>query len=126
MLERNPAYNYGTSLKCQNAIVFKNCKDCTLSAFHVHNVYGVEAAVTVERCDRFNMIGLTILDCECPTSLLLKDVTTSRLSDCLIQSQPSKIRRVLLKVTGGHGNQLSGNMIGDPVEIDPKSVVESK
>ncbi len=115
--ERNPAYAYGTSLQCKNALLFQNCRDCTLSGLHIHNVYGVDAALKVEDCQRFNMTGLTILDCDC-IGLLMKNVANSRLSDCLIRHDGAAQREwISLRVVGGKGNLFASNWLGNVVEI---------
>jgi hypothetical protein len=123
--ERNPHYAYGTSLECKNALLFQNCRDCTLTGLHVHHVYGVEAAVTLESCRRFNVTGCTVLDCDC-TGMLLKDVTDSRLSGCLIRSDlKGEKPPPSLKVSGGRGNLFDGNLLGKPYEI-PKEAGTSQ
>ena len=119
--ERNPGYAYGTSLDCRNAILFQDCQDCTLTGLHVHNIYKMDAAVTIEKCHRFNMTNCSILDCE-GVGLLWKDVTSSRLSDCLIVSDlPRNKSAASLKVVGGKGNQIVDNLLSEPFEIPKDS-----
>ncbi|MCE9530389.1 MAG: right-handed parallel beta-helix repeat-containing protein [Planctomycetes bacterium] len=123
VFERNPGYSYGTSLQCKNALLFENCRDCTLNALHIHNVYGVDAAMTMTKCRRFNMTGLAILDCNC-IGLLLNDVSDSRLSDCLIRNDTEKGKEWLsLKVIGGKGNLFADNMTGHGAEVPKDSVI---
>jgi hypothetical protein len=115
--ERNPGYDYGTSLKCKNALLFESCRDCTLNALHIHNVYGVDAALALEKCQRFNITGLTILDCDC-IGLSMNNVSDSRLSDCLIRNDTeSKGKWLSLKVVGGKGNQFADNVTANGAEI---------
>lgn len=119
--ERNPGYAYGTSLDCKNAILFQDCQDCTLTGLHVHNVYKMDAAFTIENCRRFNVTNCSILDCE-GVSLLWKNVSNSRLSDCLIASDLPREKSVAsLKVVGGMGNQLVDNLLSEPYEIPKES-----
>ncbi len=109
--QRNPRYDYGNATTTKNAILFRNCKDCTLTGMHVQGIHGVPAAVFLEKCDRFNVTGCTILDCE-GIALKWKDMTNSRLSDCLIRNDlPEKNKAKLLVVEGGSGNQFADNMI---------------
>jgi hypothetical protein len=117
---RNPRYDYGDATTTKNAIVFRDCADCTLSGLHVHNVRGVPAAVMLERCNRFNVVGCTILDCE-GVGLLLKNVTNSRVSDCLIRNDlPGESQKPLV-AEGGSGNVFADNLVGGEAEIPPKS-----
>jgi Right handed beta helix region len=123
VFERNPGYNYGTSLNCKNAILFQDCQDCTLTGLHVHNIYKMDAAFTVENCKRFNMTNCSILDCE-GVGLFWKNVTNSRLSDCMIVSDlPRNKSQVSLRVVGGKGNQIVDNMLSERYEIDKESGV---
>jgi hypothetical protein len=115
--ERNPGYAYGTSLDCKNAIRFQDCQDCTLTGLHVHNIDKMDAAVAIENCRRFNITNCSILDCE-GVSLLWKEVSGSRLSDCLIVSDlPRNKSAASLKVVGGKGNQFVDNLLSEPYEI---------
>src|SRR5262249_11754098 len=115
--QRNPRYDYGDSTTTKNAILFRDCADCTLTGLHVHNVKNVPAAVSLERCRRFNVVGCTILDCQCD-GMHLKDVTYSRVSDCLIQNDlpvDGKAYRSFV-VEGGTGNLFANNLFGSGVE----------
>jgi len=116
-LDRNPRYNYGTSLEARNGLVFRNCADCTLTGLHVNGVYKTEAGVILENCRRMNVTGCTILDCE-NAGLLWKEVSDSRLSDCLIRNDLKADAPALsLKVVGGQGNMIVNNLLKTPSEI---------
>jgi hypothetical protein len=121
--ERNPGYDYGTSKSTVNAILFKNCRDCTLTGLHVQGVRGAEAAVVLDACSRFNLTASSILDCD-GIGLLLKQPRTCRVSDCLIQHNgPQKKPAVSLRVIGGAGNLFADNLLGDVADI-PKTAGE--
>ena len=115
VFDRNPRYHYGDGSESKNGIVFTNCSGCTVSANQIVGVQQSPAAVIARDCQRFNIIGNSILDCE-PCALLLENVSGSRVSDCLIDSshfqspggQPS------LKVVGGSGNMIVNNLLNDP------------
>jgi hypothetical protein len=120
--QRNPRYDYANSTTTKNAIVFRDCADCTLTGLHVYNVKGVPAAVQVERCSRLNVVGCTILDCECD-GMRLKDVSNSRVSDCLIRYDlpvAGKPPRAFV-VEGGKGNLFANNLFGEGVVIPGES-----
>jgi hypothetical protein len=123
VFERNPAYDYGTSLTTRNALLFDRCKDCTLSGLQIHEVRaGVPAALRLSECDRCNLVGLTILDCEC-TGLSLHQVTNSRVSDCLIQS---KDKQLTLEITGGKNLQVCDNLLQGNARIDAEALRKEK
>jgi hypothetical protein len=117
--ERNPAYDYGTSKETVNALLFKDCRDCTLTGLHVHGVRG-EAGLTLDGCSRFNVTGCSVLDCE-GVGLLLKDPRHCRVSDCLIRSD--KAEAVSLRVVGGSGNLFADNLLGNSAQV-PKEAGE--
>ncbi|MFO8012709.1 MAG: right-handed parallel beta-helix repeat-containing protein [Phycisphaerae bacterium] len=101
LLERAPSYQYGGH--AANGVLFRRCRDATITGLHVHGVTGGPAGVVLEGCRRVNVTGCTVLDCE-GAGLLLKDVADSRVSDCLIRhaGPPDGWKPVV--VTGGAGN----------------------
>ena len=119
--ERNPAYDYGTSKTTVNAILFENCRDCTLSGLHVHGVHTAPAAVALDRCSRINLTACTILDCD-GVGLLLNEPKNCRVSDCLIRHDgDEKKPRTSIRVVGGSGNLFADNSFGNGVEIPKES-----
>jgi hypothetical protein len=110
--QRNPRYDYGNSTTTKNAIVFRDCADCTLMGLHLQGIKGVPAALDLERCRRFNVVGCTILDCD-TVGLRLKDIFDSRVSDCLILNDvPEAKNAKAFEQEGGKGNLLSDNVLG--------------
>jgi len=118
--DRNPRYDYGDSLDARNSLVVRNCEDCTLSALHVTNVWREPAGLLIESCKRMNVTGCTILDCD-NVGLLLKDVTDSRVSDCLIRDDRSDARSDPLVLAGGKGNMVVNNLLGAAPRIAENS-----
>lgn len=112
-LDRNPAYAYGNSATTKNAVVFRNSRDCTISSLQVQGVHTAEAAMVVEDCDRFNINGCTILDND-NVGLLLRNVTRSRVSDCLIRDDREGATSTALKVIGGSDNTIENNSLDRP------------
>ncbi len=109
--DRNPLYNYGNSLDARNSLVVRNSEDCTLTGLHVTNVWREPAGLLLEGCKRMNVTNCTILDCD-NVGLLLKDVTNSRVSDCLIRDDRENAKSASLVVTGGQGNMVVHNLLG--------------
>jgi hypothetical protein len=101
-LDRNPRYDYGVAKSAKNQVVIRNSQDCTLTGMHISQVYDT-AAVTLENCNRFNVSGLSILDCD--LGLQLKNVSKSLFTGCLIDdSRPQSTSRKVL-IEGGVGNR---------------------
>ena len=109
--DRNPRYNYGNSLDAKNSVVIRNSEDCTLSGLHITNVWHDSAGLLIESCKRMNVTNCTILDCD-EIALLLKNVTDSRVSDCLIRDDRPNAKSISLAVVGGKDNMIVSNLLG--------------
>lgn len=118
VFDRNPRYHYQDGAAARLGIVFRDSADCTITGNHVHDVGEVPAAISLARCRRMNVTGCTILNFgQC--GLLFDDVSDSRVSDCLIHDARSREKpAVSINVTGGHGNMIVNNLLGDPFTID--------
>jgi hypothetical protein len=114
--DRNPLYNYGNSLEARNSLVVRNSEDCTLTGLHVTNVWREPAGLLIANCKRMNVTNCTILDCD-NVGLLLKDVTNSRVSDCLIRDDRENAKSASLIVTDGQGNMIVYNLLGTAPRI---------
>lgn len=114
--DRNPRYRGEEKPATANAIVFRDCTDCTLSGFTLSAVRAAPAGVTLERCDRFNVANLTILDCD-SAGLLLKDLTNSRVAGCVIRDDRPNAESLSLKTQGGRANMIVDNYLGRPSDL---------
>ncbi len=106
--DRNPRYNYGHSLDAKNRLVIRNSRDCTLTGLHIAHVHNSSAALTLEQCDRMNVSGLTILDCD--VGLALKNVTRSLFSSCLIRDDRKDQASKSVVIEGGFDNRLDSTL----------------
>jgi hypothetical protein len=111
-LERNPAYAYGNSTTTHNASIFRNCADCTLTGLHIEGTHTAEAGLVLEDCQRFNVTGCTILDCD-NAGLVARNLVNSRISGCLIREDREGRKTPSLKIEGGNGNQIVDNLTSD-------------
>jgi hypothetical protein len=114
--DRNPRYAGEEKPETTNAIVFRDCADCSLTGFTISRTRAAPAALTLEKCDRFNVANLTILDSD-GVALLLKDVANSRVAGCLIRDDRPNAASVSLRTIGGHDNMIVDNYLGRPSEI---------
>jgi len=122
LFDRNP--NYWDPQGGSNAILFRRCEDVTITGLHVRGTSGTEAALMLEDCRRVNVTGCTILDCD-NAGVLVKNVTASRLSDCLIRNdRPDAGPWVPLKIIGGQDNMIDDNPLGRPSGVGPKATQE--
>ena len=121
VFDRNPRYHYGDGDDAKHGLVFVNCEDSTVTGVHVRGTGGAAAGLLLENCRRFNVTGCTVLDCD-NVGLLMKNVSDSRVSDCLIGDNRAQSKRSLaLKVIGGHGNMIVDNLFSGAYEADPAS-----
>lgn len=119
--ERNPTYAYGTSLTTHNALLLRHCRDCTLTGLLIQAPKGAEAGLYLEDCQRCNISGCSLLDCE-GVALRMKNPQQCLVSGCLIrQDSASQTPPVSILVEGGKGNLFANNLFGDTVTIPPGS-----
>jgi hypothetical protein len=114
--DRNPRYRGEEREDTANAILFRDCADCTVTGFTLSRTRAAPAAVTLEKCSRFNVANLTILDCD-GVGLLLKDVTNSRVSGCLIRDDRPDAKSLSLRTADGRDNMIVDNYLGRPHDI---------
>jgi len=118
MFARNPRYR--DREKADDAILIRNCQDVTLTGLHIHAVLRSEAGLVLENCRRCNLTNCSILDCTA-AGLLMRNVSQSRVSDCLIRNDlPNRGPWLPLKIVGGKGNMVVDNLLGGPFEVDPR------
>jgi hypothetical protein len=114
--DRNPRYRGEEKPTTANDIIFRDCSDCTLSGFTLSGVRSAPAGMMLERCNRCNVANLTILDCDA-VGLLMKDVTNSRVSGCVICDDRPNAESISLRTAGGRGNMIVDNLLGRPSAI---------
>jgi hypothetical protein len=119
MLERNPLYGYTS--EANNAVVFRNSRDCTLNGLHIHNVLNSEAGLVMDACQRMQVANCSLLDCE-NAGLLLRNVSGTHVSDCLIRDdRPGVETSVPIRIIGGRVNMIVGNFLQGRPEMDLRS-----
>ncbi len=101
--------SYFNSGEAMNSLKVINSRDCTFSGLHITNVRRDQAAFLIENCSRINITGCTILDFD-NVGLLLRNVSFSRVSDCLIRDDRPGSKSIPVKITGGKGNMIVDNL----------------
>jgi len=115
--DRNP--RYWNQEKTADGILFENCRDCTITGLHVCGVRRAEAGLILRNCRRMNVTNCTVLDCD-NAGVLLKDVTDSHVTGCLVRSARQDAGPwTALRAVGGQGNTLTNNALDTPAKIDP-------
>lgn len=110
VLDRNPRYHYGDGSTAQVGMLFTNCDGCTISGNHINGTGDERVAFEVRDSRRMNIVGCSILDYS-TTGLLLKNVSESRVSDCLISTDlPDSDNAQALEIIGGKDNQIVNNL----------------
>ena len=84
VMDRNPRYQ--DQAQADDGVLLKNCRDCTITGLHINGVRRKPAGLILEDCRRMNVTGCTILDCD-NAGMLLKNVSESHVSDCLIRNE---------------------------------------
>lgn len=125
-LDRNPRY-YREEEKAIDAILFRDCTDCTISGLQLVGSRHAPAGIALEKCDRFNVNNLTILDCD-GVGLSLKDVTRSRVSGCLIRDDRPEAKSISIQSQDSESTTIGENTLGRRAVVLPptKKVVPDK
>lgn len=104
VLARNPPYRDEDT--CDNAVLFRNCDGGTITGLHVHETLRVEAGIMLENCQRFNVTGCTVLDCD-HAGLLLKNLADCQISGNLLHHKTAgKENWQPMIVVGGSENKI--------------------
>jgi hypothetical protein len=111
-MERNPAYDYIRGDVTKNAVLFRNCSDCILSGCSIEGVRKAVAGLILDHCNRFNITGCSILDCD-QAGILARNLTNSRISDCIIRDDRKGPPTRSLIIDGGSGNQFVDNLTNE-------------
>ena len=97
------SYKDSKTPEVKNGIKIINSEDCTFSGLHISNVLSELAALLFDNCQRINITNCTILDYN-NIGLLLKNVSYSRVSDCLIRDDRPNANSIPMKIIGGKEN----------------------
>jgi hypothetical protein len=107
-LDRNPRYHREEDGSA-NAVLFRDCSECTVSGLLVRGTRTAPAGVAVVKCDRMHLTGLTVLDCD-NGGLLLDGLTRSRVAGCVVRDDRPGAGPPL-RVAGGSGNTVADNTV---------------
>lgn len=111
-MDRNPRY-FREEDGAANAVLFRDCADCTITGLLVKGTRKAPAGVSLVRCDRFHLAALTVLDCD-NGGLRLDAVTRSRVTGCVLRDDRPGAGPAL-RVEGGAGNTVGDNTIAPPL-----------
>ena len=109
--DRNPPYYRGKAAAAKGGLVFRDCRDITLTGLHIDGVRTHPAAVQIVNGDTFNLSGCTLLDSD-GAGLLMQNTSHSLVTGCLIadrrkdrQPEPS------IRIEGGEDNTFANNKL---------------
>ena len=115
--DRNPPYYRGKAAAAKGGLVFRNCRDVTLTGLHIDGVRAHSAAVQIINGDTFNISGCTILDSD-GAGLLLQNTSHSLVTGCLIADRrPDRQPAASLRIGGGEDNAFQNNKLAFGEEI---------
>jgi parallel beta-helix repeat protein len=110
-MDRNPAYAHSNAERATNDVIFRSSRDCVVTGNHIKGVRHTAAGLLLEDCDRFNVTGCTILDND-GAGLLARNLTNSRISDCIISDGRDGSKALSIKTEGGRNNLIADNLTG--------------
>jgi hypothetical protein len=113
--DRNPPYHRGKAAEVKGGLVFRDCRDMTLTGLHIDGVRSHPAAVQVIDGDTFNISGCTILDSD-GEGLLMQNTRNSLVTGCLISDRrQDRHPAPSLRVEGGGNNTFANNKLAHSV-----------
>lgn len=122
VFDRNPRYHYSDGSDAKLGVLFRDTTDCTITGNHINGVGDIPAAMTLERCQRMNIDACTINEFgKC--GILLKDVSESRISDCLIRDKVDGA--VSIVVESGKDNVIVDNFLVQRPSVKPGTAYAS-
>ncbi|MBW8885224.1 MAG: right-handed parallel beta-helix repeat-containing protein, partial [Planctomycetia bacterium] len=103
VMERNPLYGYTSEGKC--GVVFRGCKDSSITGLHLHNVIDSPAGIVMDKCHRMHLTGCTILDCD-NVGALLKECGYVSYDALMVSDQRQGARSVAIRAIDASGKVL--------------------
>lgn len=97
LFDRNPEQKETTS---QNGVELRECRDCTLTGLHMHDVHAPDAALLLDRCAWCNVTSCLIADSG-ETLVAFQQCDHCRLSGCLLRTPPGSDSAQAVRVDGG-------------------------
>jgi len=102
-MERNPLYGYTSEGK--DGVVFRGCRDSTITGLHLHNVIDSPAGIVMEKCERMHVTGCTILDCD-NAGVLLKECGYVSYDALMVSDRRQGATSVALRAVDASGKVL--------------------
>jgi hypothetical protein len=109
--DRNPPYYRGKAAAAKGGLVFRDCRDITLTGLHIGGVRSHPAAVQILNGDTFNVSACTVLDSD-GAGLLMQNTRHSLVTGCLIADRrPDRQPAPSLRIEGGEDNTFANNKL---------------
>lgn len=101
--------NYQRTEIAKNSLRISDCEDCTISGLQITNVQD-SAGLLVEDSRRMNISNCNILDCD-HAGLILRRVTNSIVSGCLIKNDRQPSGFTPIQTDGSKDNLIGNNLL---------------
>ena len=126
VVDRHPRYHDGRAFRDGAlSVAFRRCEDSVISGNQFMGVWRQPAGLVLEGCRRVNVVGCNVLDSD-NAGVMLKDCAHCKVSNCLIRDDRSATTDpVAIRVEGGQGNFLTGNLVRGKLLLDPAAGFES-
>lgn len=100
--------NNAQNVIAKNGLRIYKCEDCTISGLQISKTKDA-SAMLIEDSRRMNISNCSIVDCD-NIGLLLKSVTNSIVTGCLIRNDDNNSVFLPIKVEGGKDNLIQNNL----------------
>ena len=121
VFDRNPRYRETDDSR--HGVLIRNSKDCIFAGNQISGVRGQTGGVVLDSCQRVNLTGSTIANCD-NAGIVLQNCTMCRVSDCILQDdRESSEAPVALRLSGGKNNMVVGNLVTGRIESAPGEAI---
>ena len=121
VFDRNPRYRETDDSR--HGVLVRDSKDCVLSGNQVSGVRQHAGGIVIDGCQRVNVTGGTIADCD-NAGIVLRNCVMCRVSDCIVQDARAEAGApVALRLTGGKNNMVVNNLVDGGIEASAEGAV---
>ena len=118
ILDKNP--HYGTKImNTKDGVVIRDSRNLTINGLHLCNTISEPAGILLERCQNYNLVNSTILNCN-EAGIVLRESENGQVSGNFINDdRPEVVKPVAIKIQGGKGNLIINNYTNGAIDGEP-------
>lgn len=118
ILDKNPHYSTKI-MNTKDGVVIRDSRNLTINGLHLCNTISEPAGILLERCQNYNLVNSTILNCN-EAGIVLRESENGQVSGNFINDdRPEVIKPVAVRILGGKGNLITNNYTNGVIDGEP-------